>query len=307
MTVFALPEAVECRAAELFERHLARAREWFPHELVPWSRGRNFDPGFRDAVGSPLPAAVASAVLVNLLTEDNLPHYFHVIASAFDEDSAMSAWTRRWAAEEQRHAIVLRDWVTVTRQLDPVMLERARMRQMTTGFRPGARAASLSDGFVYLTLQELATRISHRNTGQHLDDEAGIAIMNRVAVDENLHFLFYRDLVSCTIEQDPSEAVVAIERQLSGFEMPGSGIEGFAAHAAAIAGAGIYDFQVHYDQILVPVVLRHWSLESIEGLSAEAEQARERALTLIARYGRVAARIAQRRADALGVTSGAVD
>ena len=24
-------------------RHLATAKEWFPHEYVPWSEGRNFD------------------------------------------------------------------------------------------------------------------------------------------------------------------------------------------------------------------------------------------------------------------------
>ena len=25
------------------DRHLRSAREWFPHEYVPWSDGRNFD------------------------------------------------------------------------------------------------------------------------------------------------------------------------------------------------------------------------------------------------------------------------
>jgi acyl-[acyl-carrier-protein] desaturase len=39
----ALLAELEPRAAELLERHLATAREWFPHALVPWSRGRDFD------------------------------------------------------------------------------------------------------------------------------------------------------------------------------------------------------------------------------------------------------------------------
>ena len=30
---------------QLLERHLGTAKEWFPHELVPWSRGRDFDEG----------------------------------------------------------------------------------------------------------------------------------------------------------------------------------------------------------------------------------------------------------------------
>ena len=96
-------------------------------------------------------------------------------------------------------------------------------------------------------MQELATRVAHRNTGQHLTDPVGVALMNRVAADENLHFLFYRDLVSAALEIDPSATVCAIERQVRTFEMPGTGIIDFGTHAAAIARSGIYDLQVHHD------------------------------------------------------------
>jgi acyl-[acyl-carrier-protein] desaturase len=27
---------------DLLDRHLASAKEWFPHEVVPWSLGRDF-------------------------------------------------------------------------------------------------------------------------------------------------------------------------------------------------------------------------------------------------------------------------
>jgi acyl-[acyl-carrier-protein] desaturase len=303
MLAFELPDALDAAAVQLLERHLDRAKEWFPHELVPWSRGRDF--GGEEGESPPgrcLAPGVRSALIVNLLTEDNLPHYYHAIASAFGFDSAMGEWSRRWAAEEQRHAIVIRDWVTVGRELDLIELERARMCQVTTGFRPGGRGQTLSDGLVYLTLQELATRISHRNTGQLLEDPAGTAIMSRVATDENLHFLFYRDLASAALEINPSDVVIAIDRQVTDFEMPGTGIPGFAAHAAAIAGAGIYNYQVHYEQILAPVVLRHWGLESVEGLTPEAEAARAHALARIARVERVANRMAAAAAE--GAASG---
>src|SRR3954453_17294424 len=90
-------------AGRLFERHLDTAKEWFPHELVPWSRGRDFEPGEQwdeAESGSPLPDAVRSALYVNLLTEDNLPYYFHSISLLFGEDDAWGAWARRWTAEE---------------------------------------------------------------------------------------------------------------------------------------------------------------------------------------------------------------
>jgi acyl-[acyl-carrier-protein] desaturase len=284
----ALLEELERPAADLLERHLARSKEWFPHEMVPWPRAG----GATDA-GPPaaLAPGVESALWINLLTEDNLPYYFHAIASTFTWDSAMGEWSRRWTAEEQRHSIVIRDWICFARQLDLVALERARMQQVCGGFVAGARGLSVADGLVYLTLQELATRVSHWNTGRLLDS-TGCAVMRRVAADENLHFLFYRDLTTAAIAVDASELVMAIDRQVTGFEMPGSGIEGFARHAAAVSRAGIYDFRIHYEQILLPVVVAQWNLPGLTGLSPEAERAREQTMDRIARIGRVAGRLA---------------
>jgi acyl-[acyl-carrier-protein] desaturase len=121
--------------------------------------------------------------------------------------------------------------------------------------------------------------------------------MARVGADENLHHLLYRDLVTASIERDPSAAVLAIERQVTDFEMPGTGIVDFEAHAMAIAKAGIYDLQVHHEQILVPVVLRHWGVAALEGLTPEAETARDRLLKRIDRVGRAGRRLAARWAE----------
>ena len=40
----ALLTELEPIAASLLDKHLAAAKEWFPHALVPWSRGRDFEP-----------------------------------------------------------------------------------------------------------------------------------------------------------------------------------------------------------------------------------------------------------------------
>jgi acyl-[acyl-carrier-protein] desaturase len=286
-----LRETLDESAGHLLDRHLSHAKEWFPHELVPWELGRSFVGGKApEPEGPPLPDGVLSALFVNLLTEDNLPHYYHVIAEAIGRDSALAEWTRRWAAEEQRHAIVLRDWISVTRRLDLVALERARMRHVSRGFDPGIRRHSLTDGLVYLTLQELATRVSHWNTGRFLDD-VGSAVMKRVAADENLHFLFYRDLSAAALLADPSGTVQAIDRQVTRFQMPGAEMEEFTAHAVSIAAAGIYNFRVHCEQVLLPVVITHWGLESIEGLNADGERARQHLLSWIARMQRIADRM----------------
>ena len=74
--------------------------------------------------------------------------------------------------------------------------------------------------------------------------------------------------------------------------MPGTGIENFDALAKEIAKAGIYDFKIHHEQILVPVVLRHWKVADVTGLSAAAETARESLVKRVEKIGKVAGRLA---------------
>ena len=277
----------------LYERHLAATKAWLPHELVPWERAVDSTPrGEWNADSSRLSFGVRSALVVNLLTEDNLPYYYETIHRVFADD-IWRVWARRWVAEEMRHAIVIRDYITVTHAVDLAVLEAGRMQQVCGGVVPDP--VSVADTLVYVALQELATRIAHRNTGTMLDDDAGYKVMARVAADENLHYLFYRDLVSAALEIDPSGTMLAIERQVRTFEMPGTGIPDFAALAVAIADTGIYDLSIHHDQVLVPVVLRHWDIESIEGLDAEAEQARARIVDYLARVERVGQAMVRRR------------
>jgi acyl-[acyl-carrier-protein] desaturase len=286
---------------QLLDRHLGMAKEWFPHQMVPWSRGEDFAP---DEVWDPdrAPSDVARrALCVNLLTEDNLPHYFRTLSSMSDGD-AWATWARRWTAEEGRHAIVIRDYLSVTRAVDLVALERARMNQVASGLVP--EPPDTANLIVYVALQELATRIAHRNTGKHLDDQAGRDIMSRVAADENLHHLFYRDLVTAALALDPSAIVDAIERQVREFEMPGSGIPDFSTHARVLAGAGIYDFAIHHDQILVPLIFSHWAIPEVTGLSPSAEHARDRLFAYVERLARVARRVTARRHHRVAAVTG---
>jgi len=284
---------LEPYATQLLERHLETAREWFPHEMVPWSQGRDFaeDETF-DPDASELSPGARSALLLNLLTEDNLPHYYRSISARFGCDDVWGQWSRRWTAEEGRHSIVIRDYLAVTRSIDMRELERSRMVQVSGGVVPDP--PGIADGIVYVAMQELATRISHRNTGKLLPDECGQAIMSRVAADENLHHLFYRDLASAALEVDPSGTVEAIDRQVRDFAMPGVGVPDFDKHARLIADAGVYDFTLHHDQILVPMLFRHWRIDKLKNLTATAEQARDRVLHHVERIGRVVQRMQAR-------------
>ena len=195
---------LEPEVGRLLERHLQVAREWFPHDYVPYRLGRDFegDPWTPD---QPRLTGVAQiAFEVNLLTEDNLPSYHRVIYSLFGSgDGAWINWVGRWTAEEGRHAIVLRDYLIVTRNIDPIALERGRMLQLEQGYdRDGVDPLR---GLAYVAFQEVATRIAHRNTGRYSDDPVADRIMLRIAADENLHSVFYRDILSAALDREPSE------------------------------------------------------------------------------------------------------
>jgi acyl-[acyl-carrier-protein] desaturase len=242
-------------AERLLNRHLSMAKEWLPHEYVPWRLGRDFDtePWTPDQLRQ---TGVAQAAFeVNLLTEDNLPSYHHRLLASFGGDRAWRTWSHRWTAEEGRHAVVLRDYLLVTRNLDPVALERGRMATLQQGWMPDKPALGL---MAYAAFQELATRISHRNTGRYFDDPVADKIMVRVAADENLHMMFYRDIVAAALQLDPSATVQAITEEVIGFAMPGVGIQGFTGKALQMAQAGIYDLRIHHDEILWPL-LRYWT------------------------------------------------
>ena len=183
-------------------RHLKAAKEWMPHEYVPWTQGRDFDGVLGGEAWDPEQSKVSdvarTSLIVNLLTEDNLPSYHHEIATVFGRDGAWGTWVHQWTAEEGRHAIAIRDYLLVTRAVDPVAMERARMTHMAAGFE-SANHDDLLRSLAYVSFQELATRISHRNTGKITRDPIGDQLLARIALDENLHMLFYRNLLGAAL------------------------------------------------------------------------------------------------------------
>jgi acyl-[acyl-carrier-protein] desaturase len=257
------------------ERHLSMAKEWFPHEYVPWSDGRNFD-GPLDGdpwtvEDSQMSDVARSALIVNLLTEDNLPSYHHEIATLFGRDAAWGDWVHRWTAEEGRHGIAIRDYLLTTRAVDPVQLERLRMDHMSVGYT--AQHDDMVRSLAYVSFQELATRVSHRNTGKITGDAVGDQLLARVAADENLHMVFYRNLLGAALELEPNQTMRAITDVVTTFQMPGTDIAGFQRKAVEMAIAGVYDIRQHKDDVVAPV-LRYWNVFEIEGLDSEGEAAR---------------------------------
>jgi len=279
----------------LYNRHLEAPRLWYPHEQIDWGQGQNFGEHPWSASDYAVADGVRSSIYVNLLTEDNLPYYTSTILRHAPAGHPIRDWNHQWTMEEGRHAMVMRDWVHITRCIDPRLLEDGRRVQMGTGSVP--EPDSFADLIAYVAFQERATQIAHRNTGSHLpkDDKMGRNVLALVAGDETKHYLFYRDLAQAAFAIDPSTMMVAAAKQVTNFAMPGTGIPSFTRHAVKIAREGIYGLTQFLKDVLTPV-LDLWDVNHLAGLNEEAEKARAELDLVITKIAETVERMAQKAA-----------
>jgi acyl-[acyl-carrier-protein] desaturase len=165
------------------------------------------------------------------------------------------------------------------------------MATVSAGYR--APEKDLLRAIAYVSFQELATRVAHRNTGKVSDDPLLDKLLARVAADENLHMVLYRDLVAAALDVDAAATLAAVVEEVAGFAMPGTGIPGFVRRAAAVARAGIYDLRIHRDDVVQPL-LRYWQVFERE-LPPAAEAERDRLAQVLAEIDRRVERLGSRR------------
>jgi acyl-[acyl-carrier-protein] desaturase len=291
LTNLQLLQELEPVVEKNINRHLSMHKNWNPHDYIPWSDGKNYyalggqdwEPG-----QSKLSDVAQVAMVQNLMTEDNLPSYHREIAMNFSMDGPWGYWVNRWTTEENRHGIALRDYLVVTRAVDPFELEKLRIEVVNRGFSPGQNhqvradvfAESLFDSVIYVTFQELATRISHRNTGKACNETIADQMLAKISADENLHMIFYRDVSAAGFDLSPNQAMKSLHMVLRNFQMPGYQVPEFRRKAVAIAVGGVYDPRIHLDEVVKPV-LKKWRIFEREDFTGEAEGLRDDVALLI--------------------------
>jgi len=230
---YELLDAVNDDVLRLMDEHKARRQHWYAHEIVPWERGRSFRQEPWDESQCTISPEARTSLVLNLLTEDNLPYYHSEIEAHIGDNTALKEWNHLWTAEEGQHAIALRSYLLTSRNADPIELENDRLATMTNGYHSGA--TNPVNVFVYTSAQELATRVSHRNAGKITDDPVAYELMSRIAADENHHFMFYRGVVKAMLAQAPEVTLQAILDELERFQMPGVAMPNFMRRAVEMA------------------------------------------------------------------------
>jgi acyl-[acyl-carrier-protein] desaturase len=247
-------------------RHLSISKPWYPHEYIPWDLGKNyarlggedFDPS-----QSLLSDVVQTSLLVSLLGEDNLPQYHTELTDTLDRDGIWRTWIDLWSAEENRHSIALRDYIVTCRVIDPKLLEDMRREHMKKKFTIPSYKNDTLHTIVYTTIQELGTRIMHKQTAKITNEPIAEAIMGKIAMDENLHFIVYRNLVQSAFEINPDLTMEAVSDVFRNSNYPQHEIPDYKTMTSKLAFAGIYDMQTHLEETLLPMV-RYWDIENLK-------------------------------------------
>ncbi len=274
---------------DLMESHEAKRPLWFPSELLAPAPGTDPDRHVRElrqrAEGISLPARVALAL--NLLTEEGLPHFHRLLAAYLGSDSFWTRWTNLWTAEEDRHGAVLHDYTRDSAILDNPVLERMQFDYLRAGFEP-AWDRDPYRVFVYTTLQERATQVSHANTGKLAGEYEPLIgeVLRNVAMEEARHYTFYRTIFREVLQRDPNRALASAAEVMPAIDMPGVNMPNFRAMADVVRRAGIYGPRDYL--VIVSEQIRFWAVDTLTGLNEVGKRAQETILEIPDRLRRVA-------------------
>jgi len=274
----------------LYSEHKRKRKTWFPSDFLPANEQSTDDPSgllanLRDRARSITdPSRVALAL--NLLTEEGLPHFHRILATTLGNDSIWQKWNFLWTAEEDRHGNVLRDYVRDARLFDFAKVESMQFDYIHSGFTPEWERDPYKV-FVYTSLQERATQISHRQTGKLVGDDEPLlqGILRQIASDEARHYSFYRQVFKRILDIHPIRALQAAKDMLPGIDMPGKSIPNFQKMADIVRRIGIYGPEDYKN--IVQEVIDFWKIESLTGLSEEGRKAQEKIMQLPKRLEKV--------------------
>lgn len=238
----ALTLELEPVVAENLTRYLATADEWYAHDYVPFDQGENFAfLGGKDWDPSQvtLPRDVVDALEIMLITKDNLAGYHRELVEHFILEDKWGRWLGRWTAEENLHAIAIREYLVVTRNFDPTADEEVRVAHVMRGYR--ADSYTQIETLVFMALYERAHAVYMRNLEAKITEPVLKRLVGRIATDEERHEEFFHNLVAHCLQRYPDQTIGAIVRRSAGLGVVGGDILEYTDKLRVIAEAGIFD------------------------------------------------------------------
>jgi acyl-[acyl-carrier-protein] desaturase len=223
------------------DRHLNTEDIWFAHDYVPFERGENFAfLGGRDWDPSQasLPRVITDACEILLILKDNMAGHHRELVEHFILEEWWGRWLGRWTAEEHLHAIALREYLVVTREIDPVANEEVRVEHVMKGYR--ADQYSQVETLVYMAFSERTHAVFCRNLAAQIEEPILAGLIDRIAKDEARHELFFANLVAHCLDYTRDETISAIADRAADLHVVGGDIDAYADKVKTVADAGIF-------------------------------------------------------------------
>jgi acyl-[acyl-carrier-protein] desaturase len=221
---------------------------------------------------------IRAIVVLNLLTEEGLPHFHRLLARYLgDEEGPFAEWNDLWTAEEERHGAVIHDYALYTELYDKRAVERLQFQYLCSAFRPKWENAYELLG--YTVLQERATQMAHKNTAKLICPSEPVfsGVLERVAADEARHYGFYLRVFKKIVEIDPDRALPALWKVMRAFDMPGSSMPGYEGLARLARRMGVLGAAEYC--LAVKEAIENLGIPGLRCLSGEAAKAQEHMLS----------------------------
>ena len=223
-------------------RHLDTEDIWYAHDYVPFDKGENFaflDGKDWDPSQVTLPKHVTDALEILLITKDNLAGYHRELVEHFILEDKWGRWLGRWTAEEHLHAIALRNYLVVTREVDPTANEDVRVEHVMKGYR--ADSYSQIETLVFMAYYERAHAVFCRNLQEQISEPVLAGLVGRIATDEERHEEFFANLVAHCLNYSRDETIDAIAARAAALDVVGGDIDAYRDKIEVVAEAGIFD------------------------------------------------------------------
>jgi acyl-[acyl-carrier-protein] desaturase len=223
------------------DRHLNTEDIWFAHDYVPFEEGENFaflEGRDWDPSQMTLPRAFTDACEILLLLKDNLAAHHREFVEHFILEDWWARWIGRWTAEEHLHAIALREYLVVTREVDPTANEEARVQYVMKGYR--ADTYTQVETLVHMAFSERNYAVFAGNLAAQLEEPILAGLIDRIARDERRHEEFFSNLVAGCLDYNRDETIAAIAARAADLDVLGADIDTYQDKVQNVDKAGIF-------------------------------------------------------------------